>query len=67
MINREDKYINHFLNRKVKLTFKEKKYSIGVLRRNINKYQKTKIYLLECYDKKIEFSKTQVKKIEPWV
>lgn len=67
MINREDNYINHFLNRKVKLTFKDKIYSIGVLRRNINKYEKTKFYLLECYDKKIEFSKTQVKKIEPWV
>lgn len=67
MINREDNYINHFLNRKVKLTFKDKIYSIGVLRRNINKYEKTKFYLLECYDKKIEFSKTQVKKIEPWI
>ena len=65
-MNREDNYINHFLNRKVKITYFDNTTDIGTLIKNDNVYQKAPYKLIKSRGI-VVFFKTHIKKIEPYL
>ena len=66
-MNREDKYINHFLNRKVKITYFDNTTDIGILVKNDDVYRKEPYKLITNTNNNVVFFKTHIKKIEPYL
>lgn len=65
-MNREDNYINHFLDRKVKITFFDNTTDIGILVKNDNVYRKEPYKLIKSRSI-VVFFKSYIKKIEPYI
>lgn len=66
-MNREDNYINHFLGRKVKITFFDSTTDIGILVKNDNVYRKEPYKLITNTNRIVVFFKSCIKKIEPYL